>query len=85
MAILNEFHFNDRLATSGQPSAEDFENIGRMGFDAVIILAMPDHEQSLANEGALVSAQGMAYVHIPVPFDAPTEEHYQSFCGVMQA
>lgn len=85
MAILNEFHFNDRLATSGQPSAEDFGNIGRMGFDAVINLAMPDHEQSLANEGTLVTAQGMAYVHIPVPFDAPTEEHYQSFCGVMQA
>ena len=46
---------------------------------------MPDHEKSIPNEGAVVTSLGMVYIHIPVPFDAPNEDHYQTFSGYMDA
>lgn len=46
---------------------------------------MPDHENSISNEGEIVTALGMTYIHIPVPFDAPKEYHYEMFCDHMEA
>ena len=44
---------------------------------------MPDHADAIANEGELVSALGMNYVHIPVPFNSPQKEHVRLFCNVL--
>ena len=41
---------------------------------------MPDHENSIPNEGEIVASLGMTYIHIPVPFDAPGEDQYEMFC-----
>ncbi len=54
-----------------------------MAIGHVINLAMPDHQESIANEGDLVTKQGMSYIHIPVPFDMPTPRHVRQFCGMM--
>jgi hypothetical protein len=37
----------------------------------VINLAMPNSENAIPEEGYIVTARSMTYVHIPVPFDAP--------------
>jgi len=39
----------------------------------------------LANEGSIVTALGMSYVHIPVDFKAPTSKDFRAFSQVMQA
>lgn len=85
MTILNQYEVSDEITTSGQPAEEEFATISDSGHDVVINLAMPDHENSIPNEGEIVTALGMTYIHIPVPFDAPKEHHYEMFCGYMDA
>ncbi len=85
MAILNQFEVSDGITTSGQPKADEFSVISDTGHEVVINLAMPEHEDSIPNEGQIVTALGMTYIHIPVPFDAPDEYQYRMFCGYMDA
>ena len=85
MAIINHFQVTDDISSSGQPTVEQFDEISSGGFDVVINLAMPDHENSIANEGSIVTSLGMTYIHIPVPFDSPDEEHFATFSGYMDA
>lgn len=76
---------DERITTSGQPSEEDLTAIAKLGVRTVINLALHSHEKALPDEAATVAALGMDYVHIPVPFDAPTEEHFRRFCDAMAA
>jgi len=83
--IRNFLRIDDRLATSGMPQPEDFAALRQAGFDTVINLALPTSDNALPNEGELVSAQGMTYVHIPVKFDAPQPEDFDRFTRVLDA
>jgi len=83
--IRNFLRIDDRLATSGMPQPDDFAALRQAGFDVVINLALPTSDNALPNEGELVSAQGMTYVHIPVKFDAPQPADFQRFTRVMDA
>ena len=85
MDILNQVQICDLICSSGQPTERQFSEIASAGYECVINLAMPDHEQSLDNEGAIVTSLGMTYIHIPVPFDAPTEKHLLAFSGYMNS
>lgn len=55
------------------------------GFEAVINLAVPTSQNALADEGSIVAALGMSYVHIPVDFKAPTSQDFDTFCHMMRA
>lgn len=83
--ILNFLRIDDRLATSGMPKPDDFAALRQAGFDVVINLALPTSDNALPNEGELVSAQGMTYVHIPVKFDTPQPADFERFTRVMDA
>lgn len=83
--ISNYFALPMSLGTSGQPTVDQFTAIRAAGFDVVVNLAMPDSDNAIANEGAVVSENGMTYVHIPVPWDAPDANHLAQFFGVMDA
>ena len=83
--ITNYVQLTDEVGTSGQPTAEQFKAIAEAGFSAVINLAMPDSDHAIPEEGTIVTGLGMSYVHIPVPFDAPSSAHLKQFCGAMQA
>lgn len=83
---ITNFHaYSDTLATSGQPTPEQFTEIAAAGYRMVVNLAMPNSDHAIADEGAIVTGQGMVYVHIPVDFAAPTETELREFIGVMQA
>ena len=82
--IRNFLRIDDLLATSGMPKPDDFTAMRQAGFDVVINLALPTSDNALPNEGELVSAQGMTYVHIPVKFNAPTEDDLMAFFAAMQ-
>lgn len=83
--IRNYRRIDDQLATSGMPQAEDFAAIRQAGFDTVINLALPTSDHALSNEGELVAAQGMTYVHIPVKFDAPQRADFDRFTRLLDA
>jgi protein tyrosine phosphatase (PTP) superfamily phosphohydrolase (DUF442 family) len=83
--IYNFHRVSDRLATAGQPLEGQFKLVREAGFAAVINLALPTSDHALANEGSVVTGLGMAYVHIPVDFNAPAAGDFQVFCGVMEA
>lgn len=74
-----------RLTTSGQPNEEHLAALGRIGVEHVINLGLHSHEKALADERASVEALRMAYRHIPVEFDAPTEADFAEFCAAMRA
>ncbi|SFR61911.1 Predicted phosphohydrolase, protein tyrosine phosphatase (PTP) superfamily, DUF442 family [Marinobacter daqiaonensis] len=85
MEILNEFKITPGICTSGQPTEEQLKQIAARGYQCVINLAMPNHEQSIDREGSIVTSLGMTYVHLPVPFDAPAKAHLDEFSELMDA
>jgi protein tyrosine phosphatase (PTP) superfamily phosphohydrolase (DUF442 family) len=83
--IYNFRAVGEKLGTAGQPTEKQFHKVRAAGFEAVINLALPTSDNALANEGSVVTGLGMAYVHIPVDFKAPTSQDFRAFCRVMEA
>ena len=83
--IRNFLAIDDKLATAGMPQPEDFARIRKAGFDVVINLALPTSDHAMPNEGELVTAQGMTYVHIPVKFEQPHPSDYERFTRLLDA
>lgn len=75
----------DGITTSGRLEPHDPARQAGIGVKHVINLALDDHPEALADEQALLAAQGIAYTHIPVPFDAPTREHVASLKAALDA
>lgn len=63
---------HERLATSGQPRALEFELITQAGFEVVINLALTDASNVLHGEDRLVLELGMDYINLPILFDRPS-------------
>jgi protein tyrosine phosphatase (PTP) superfamily phosphohydrolase (DUF442 family) len=83
--IYNFRAVGDKLGTAGQPTEGQFREVRKAGFEAVVNLALPTSDNALANEGSVVTGLGMAFVHIPVDFKAPTAQDFRAFCRVMEA
>jgi len=66
--------------TSGRLQQSDIARLADLGVRHIINLALNDSPGALAGEAGLVGAAGVAYTHIPVPFDAPGEAHFAAFC-----
>ena len=89
MAGVLEHIYNFRwrapdLATGGQPLEDELHAVAQAGFDVVIDLALLDAEYSLPDEPGLARALGMDFFHIPVIWEAPTQDSLQQFFRVMQ-
>jgi protein tyrosine phosphatase (PTP) superfamily phosphohydrolase (DUF442 family) len=82
--IRNYIQVSETIASSGQPDTAEFQDIALANYDVVVNLAMPDSDFAIPEEGNIVTATGMSYVHIPVPFDAPSIEHLRQFIKLMQ-
>lgn len=65
----------DGITTSGKLEPSDPRRLAAIGVKHVVNLALDDHPEALADEAALLADAGIAYTHIPVPFDAPKREH----------
>ncbi|HET9694536.1 MAG TPA: GNAT family N-acetyltransferase [Steroidobacteraceae bacterium] len=76
---------DDSLWTSGQLSRADIERLPALGVEAVVNLALPTSSNALAGEADAVTALGLPYVQIPVPWERPELRHLQQFFGVMDA
>lgn len=86
LSDINNFRrVSETIASSGQPDELAFRDIAKAGYALIINLSMPNSENAIPEEGNIVTARKMTYVHIPVPFDAPTPEHLATFFRVMEA
>ena len=74
---------SDTLTTSGQPSEEGLAIIRALGVEHIVNLGLHTHEKALPDEAVTVAELDMTYTHIPVEFDAPTEEDFTRFRQVM--
>ena len=83
--ITNYKEVLETLVSSGQPTEMQFKEIAEAGFEVVINLAMPNSDNAIPEEGYIVTARKMVYVHLPVPFEAPTADHLKSFFALMKA
>jgi protein tyrosine phosphatase (PTP) superfamily phosphohydrolase (DUF442 family) len=77
------FQLAPDIATSGQPTREQFADIAAAGYQAVVNLALPTSDNAIADEGAVVTSLGMTYFHVPVIFENPTGEDLRLFLGIM--
>jgi protein tyrosine phosphatase (PTP) superfamily phosphohydrolase (DUF442 family) len=74
------------LASSGQPDERQLAEIAAHGYSTVINLGLHDDPRyALPDERGTVEVLGMAYLHIPVQFTAPTREDLARFCTAMAA
>lgn len=81
--IKNYYQVTEYLATSGQPTREQFQEIAQAGHEVVINLALPSSDSALPDEGAIVTGLSMVYLHIPVIWDAPQLEDLELFFAMM--
>jgi len=81
--IRNFQAINERLGTAGQPTEAQLGEIAAHGYAAVVNLGLLDPRYCLPDEAASVASLGLAYRHIPVKFDVPTFEDFQTFVATM--
>lgn len=65
----------DGITTSGRLEAGDPARLAAIGVRHVVNLALDEHPEALADERLVMEGAGIGYTHIPVPFDAPTQDH----------
>ena len=83
--IRNFQRLNARTTTSGRLRDEDLAGLAAIGVGHVINLALDDHHEALGDEAAKLASHGIGYTHIPVPFGAPSEDHYAMFVAALEA
>lgn len=82
--IYNFLKISDTIATSGQPTQEQFQAIKVAGYQVIVNLALPESPNALKDEKQIVESQGMQYVNIPVVWENPTLENVTEFFSVME-
>jgi protein tyrosine phosphatase (PTP) superfamily phosphohydrolase (DUF442 family) len=83
--LINFYQIAENVGTAGQPTVDQFSDIAKAGYSTVVNLAMHDSDNAIPEEGNIVTSLGMTYIHMPVPFDAPTVDHVRKFFGIMDA
>jgi len=83
-AIKGFLPVSEELATAGQPTEEQLAAVRAEGFEVVVNLGLLDPKYCLPDEAGTVAALGMAYHHIPVDFNGPTQANFEEFQRVMR-
>jgi protein tyrosine phosphatase (PTP) superfamily phosphohydrolase (DUF442 family) len=83
IAAPNVVPISPMLLTSGQPTEPALRALGRQGFQAVIYLAPSSVPDAIRHEPSLLAEQGIEFVHIPIPFGAPSEAHFEAVSAAL--
>ena len=85
MDAENTHRIYDWLWASGQLSERDIDALPALGIEVVINLALPTSSNALPGEAELVTNHGIAYVQLPVVWEAPTIKDLATFFNLMAA
>ena len=83
--IYNYLSLTDDIATAGQPTEAQLQDVARAGFEVVINLRPPGDDPFLSLEPTLVEYLGMDYYNIPVIWTNPAAADLQEFMDLMDA
>jgi uncharacterized protein (TIGR01244 family) len=83
--IYNYWYYDEKLSSSGMPTAEQMKSVAEAGVQVVINLALKTSQGALENEDQLVESLGMKYIHIPVEWSEPTRQNLEDFFNAMEA
>lgn len=82
-AAPNAVQINASLLTSGQPSAAELSGLAAQGIQAVIYLAPSTVPDAIKDEPRILAQHAVEFVHIPIPFDAPGERHFDELAATL--
>jgi protein tyrosine phosphatase (PTP) superfamily phosphohydrolase (DUF442 family) len=82
-AIADFLPLSPTLATSGQPTAEQFEQIQAAGYRLVLNLATPASATWLPEQADLLERLGLGYRAIPVEWENPTLDDFETFADIL--
>jgi len=83
--IRNWLRLSDRITTSGRLCPGDPARLAAIGVRHVVNLSLHDHPEALPDAARQMADAGLRYTHIPVPFDAPAQAHYDAFRAAIEA
>jgi uncharacterized protein (TIGR01244 family) len=83
--IRNFVRLSPRITTSGRLQPGDPARLAAMGAGRVINLALDNHPEALPDAEQEMAKAGLGYTHIPVPFEAPTLDHYRAFKTALES
>jgi protein tyrosine phosphatase (PTP) superfamily phosphohydrolase (DUF442 family) len=72
------------LVTAGQPDRASLQRLKAEGYAAVISLAPGDAPDAVPDQAAILASQGVEFVHIPIPWQAPEAKHLEAMAAAMQ-
>jgi protein tyrosine phosphatase (PTP) superfamily phosphohydrolase (DUF442 family) len=72
------------LVTAGQPDRASLQRLKSEGYAAVISLAPGNTTDAVADQAEILAAQGVEFVHIPIPWQAPEAKHLEAMATAMQ-
>lgn len=79
------FRLDDTLGTGAQPTPEGLDWVAAQGYRSVLNVNTADARSFLANEGELLAAKGVRYVHHPIDCALLTPEKYEGFRAALAA
>jgi protein tyrosine phosphatase (PTP) superfamily phosphohydrolase (DUF442 family) len=71
------------LVTAGQPDRESLLKLKAEGYAAVISLAPGNTADAVTDEGEILKAQGIEYVHVPIPWQSPETSHLEATAAAL--
>lgn len=83
--IYNYWYYDEKLSSSGMPTAEQMKSVAEAGVQVVINLAPHDVPTAIPNEDKLVNELGMEYLNFPITWRAPETEALTKFLDAMDA
>jgi uncharacterized protein (TIGR01244 family) len=83
--LYNFKYYDEKLSSSGMPTAEQMEAVAEAGVQLVINLAPHDVPDAIPNEQQIVESLGMQYINIPVNWGTPTRDGLNVFMNAMEA
>lgn len=75
LSHIPQFQFvHEHLFSSGQPTAEQLQQIKEYGIDTVINLAFSDADPHLAHEDKICAELGLNYIQVPILWETPADD-----------
>ncbi|MEO8314067.1 MAG: protein tyrosine phosphatase family protein [Pseudomonadota bacterium] len=72
------------LVTAGQPDRASLQRLKAEGYAAVISLAPGNTTDAIPDQAEILAAQGVEFVHIPIPWQTPEAKHLDAMAAAMQ-
>jgi protein tyrosine phosphatase (PTP) superfamily phosphohydrolase (DUF442 family) len=72
------------LVTAGQPDRASLLRLKSEGYAAVISLAPGNTSDAVADEAEILKAQGIEYIHVPIPWQTPEASHLEATAAALR-